>query len=52
MDEAAKKTALRYIPYGLFVIGTKDESGKVNAFAANWLTQASFKPPLVNGAGH
>jgi flavin reductase (DIM6/NTAB) family NADH-FMN oxidoreductase RutF len=46
MDEAAKKTALRYIPYGLFVVGTKDGS-TVNAFAANWLTQASFKPPLV-----
>ena len=47
MDENAKKTALRHIPYGLFVVGTKDDSGKVNAFAANWLTQASFKPPLV-----
>jgi flavin reductase (DIM6/NTAB) family NADH-FMN oxidoreductase RutF len=47
MDEAAKKTTLRYIPYGLFVVGTKDDTGKVNAFAANWLTQTSFKPPLV-----
>jgi flavin reductase (DIM6/NTAB) family NADH-FMN oxidoreductase RutF len=47
MDEAAKKTALRMIPYGLFVVGTRDSSGKVNAFAANWLTQASFAPPLV-----
>jgi len=46
MDEAAKKTALRLIPYGLFVVGTRDGS-KVNAFAANWLTQASFQPPLV-----
>ena len=46
MDEAAKKTALRLIPYGLFVVGTKD-GDKVTAFAANWLTQASFAPPLV-----
>jgi flavin reductase (DIM6/NTAB) family NADH-FMN oxidoreductase RutF len=46
MDEAAKKTTLRMIPYGLFVVGTKDD-GKVTAFAANWLTQASFAPPLV-----
>jgi len=47
MDEAAKKTALRMIPYGLYVVGTKDTDGRVNAFAANWLTQASFAPPLV-----
>jgi flavin reductase (DIM6/NTAB) family NADH-FMN oxidoreductase RutF len=46
MDEQAKKTALRMIPYGLFVVSTK-EGETVNAFAANWLTQASFAPPLV-----
>jgi len=47
MDEAAKKTALRMIPYGLYVVSTRDAAGKVNAFAGNWLTQASFAPPLV-----
>jgi len=46
MDEQAKKTALRMIPYGLFVVSTR-EGDTVNAFAANWLTQASFAPPLV-----
>lgn len=46
MDEAAKKTALRMIPYGLFVISTRDGE-QVNAFAGNWVTQASFQPPLV-----
>jgi flavin reductase (DIM6/NTAB) family NADH-FMN oxidoreductase RutF len=46
MDEAAKKTALRMIPYGLFVVGTKD-GDRVTAAAVNWLTQASFQPPLV-----
>ena len=46
MDEQAKKTALRMIPYGLYVLTTKD-GDKVNAAAINWLTQASFKPPLV-----
>jgi flavin reductase (DIM6/NTAB) family NADH-FMN oxidoreductase RutF len=46
MDEAAKKTALRMIPYGLFVISTRD-GDQVNAFAGNWVTQASFQPPLV-----
>lgn len=46
MDEAAKKTALRMIPYGLFVITTRhgDEYG---AATINWITQASFQPPLV-----
>ena len=46
MDEQAKKTALRMIPYGLYVLGTRD-GDKVNAAAINWLTQASFKPPLL-----
>jgi flavin reductase (DIM6/NTAB) family NADH-FMN oxidoreductase RutF len=46
MDEAAKKTALRMIPYGLFVVTVKDD-GRMSGAAVNWLTQASFKPPLV-----
>jgi len=46
MDEAAKKTALRWIPYGLFLVGTKD-GDKLTCSAVNWLTQASFAPPLV-----
>lgn len=46
MDPAAKKRALRDITYGLYVVGTRD-GDEVNAFTANWLTQASFEPPLV-----
>jgi flavin reductase (DIM6/NTAB) family NADH-FMN oxidoreductase RutF len=46
MDAAAKKSALRGITYGLYLVGTKDENG-VNAFTGNWLTQTSFEPPLV-----
>lgn len=46
MDEQAKKTALRGIGYGLYVVGTK-VGDEVNAFGANWVTQASFTPPLV-----
>jgi flavin reductase (DIM6/NTAB) family NADH-FMN oxidoreductase RutF len=46
MDEAAKKTALRMIPYGLFVMTTKDDK-TITGAAVNWLTQASFAPPLV-----
>lgn len=46
LDEAAKKTALRMIPYGLYVLGTCAES-RINAATINWVSQASFQPPLV-----
>lgn len=46
MDEQAKKTALRMLPYGLYVLGTRD-GDSVNASTINWVTQASFKPPLL-----
>ncbi len=44
--EAAKKTTLLMIPYGLYVLGVKDGSD-LNAGTVNWVTQCSFKPPLV-----
>ena len=48
MDEAAKKTALRMIPYGMFVLTTKSSDGKaVGAATVNWITQTSFAPPLI-----
>ncbi|MCC7364802.1 MAG: flavin reductase family protein [Dehalococcoidia bacterium] len=46
MDEAAKKTALRMIPYGLFVLGV-GEGNQATASTVNWMTQASFAPPLI-----
>ena len=46
MDELAKKTALRMITYGLYVIGTR-HGDTLNAAAVNWVTQASFAPPLL-----
>ncbi len=47
MDEAAKKTALRMIPYGLYVLTAENKDGKVTAATVNWVTQAAFQPPLV-----
>lgn len=47
LDENAKKQALLMIPYGLYVVGVKAADGSISAFTANWLSQASFKPPLV-----
>ncbi len=46
MDATAKKTMLRRIPYGLYAVGVAHE-GEVNAFTANWLSQAAFEPPAV-----
>ncbi len=46
MDLQAKKTALRKIPHGVYIIGVK-EGAQLSAFTATWLTQASFAPPLV-----
>jgi flavin reductase (DIM6/NTAB) family NADH-FMN oxidoreductase RutF len=47
MDQDAKKTALRMIPYGLYVLTARTEQGDVTAATVNWVTQASFSPPLV-----
>lgn len=46
MDAQAKKTLLRKIPHGLYIIGVA-QNGQVNAFTGTWLTQASFEPPLI-----
>jgi flavin reductase (DIM6/NTAB) family NADH-FMN oxidoreductase RutF len=42
-----KKIALRMIPYGLYVLTAKDDDGNIAAASINWVTQASFQPPLV-----
>lgn len=47
MDEIAKKTALRMIPYGLYILSARGAGEGYGAATVNWVTQASFKPPLV-----
>ena len=47
MDANAKKTALRMIPYGLYVLTAQDKSGHAAAATVNWVTQVAFEPPLV-----
>lgn len=47
MDDAAKKTALRMIPYGIYVLGARQPDGSPQAATINWLTQTSFAPPLI-----
>ena len=46
MDETAKKSILRKIPYGLYVIGVKDGASH-HAFTGSWFSQCSMKPPRV-----
>lgn len=46
MDADAKKTALRMIPYGLYVL-TGRAGDEIAAATVNWVTQVSFAPPLV-----
>jgi flavin reductase (DIM6/NTAB) family NADH-FMN oxidoreductase RutF len=47
MDTNVKKTALRMIPYGLYVLTSESEAGAIAAATVTWVTQASFEPPLV-----
>jgi flavin reductase (DIM6/NTAB) family NADH-FMN oxidoreductase RutF len=47
MNADAKKTVLRMIPYGIYVLTTDDGAGNVTAATVNWVTQTAFNPPLV-----
>lgn len=46
MDPQVKKTALRMISHGLYLL-TVEHQGHSNASTISWLSQASFEPPLV-----
>lgn len=47
MDADAKKTTLRMIPYGIYVLTADDGKGAMGAAKVNWVTQSAFNPPLV-----
>ena len=46
LDAQAKKIVLRQFTYGLYAV-TAEHDGERGVFTANWLSQASFDPPLV-----
>lgn len=46
LDPQAKRTVLRWFTYGLYCVTVAHE-GQTGAFTANWLSQASFDPPMV-----
>lgn len=39
--------ALEELPYGLYIVGSRDENGHLNGMMADWTMQVSFKPRLV-----
>ncbi len=47
MDSETKKTVLRMIPYGIYVITAQNDGGAIAAATVNWVTQSSFDPPLI-----
>jgi flavin reductase (DIM6/NTAB) family NADH-FMN oxidoreductase RutF len=46
MDAEVKKQTLRLLTYGLYVL-TAADGDELAAGTVNWLSQASFSPPLV-----
>ena len=46
MDEDAKRTVLRRVPYGMFVM-TSTAGGRPAASTLTWISQCSFHPPLL-----
>jgi flavin reductase (DIM6/NTAB) family NADH-FMN oxidoreductase RutF len=42
-----KKTVLRMIPYGIYVLTSDDGKGDISAATVNWVTQTAFVPPLL-----
>ena len=47
MDSDTKKSVLRMIPYGIYVLTAKNQTGEVAAATVNWVTQSSFDPPSL-----
>lgn len=46
LDLDAKKSVLRQLTYGLYVV-TVAWASEEHGFTANWLSQVSFEPPLI-----
>jgi flavin reductase (DIM6/NTAB) family NADH-FMN oxidoreductase RutF len=47
MNPDHKKTVLRMIPYGIYVLTSDDGKGNISAATVNWVTQTAFVPPLM-----
>jgi flavin reductase (DIM6/NTAB) family NADH-FMN oxidoreductase RutF len=49
MNAAAKRSALRLIPNGVYIM-TARSANQYGAATVTWISQASFRPPLVMAA--
>ena len=47
MDEESRRSVLRKLPYGMYVMTAVGPDGKVAGSTLTWLSQCSFHPPLV-----
>ena len=47
MNPDHKKTVLRMIPYGIYVLTSDDGKNNISAATVNWVTQTAFAPPLL-----
>ena len=52
MDADAKKTALRMIPYGIYVLTAEAGDGTIAAATVNWVTQNAAMVPSPAGGGY
>ncbi|MCS7142324.1 MAG: flavin reductase family protein [Aigarchaeota archaeon] len=46
MDQEVKRRVLRLLTYGLYVLTTR-HGDEISASTVNWVSQASFTPPLL-----
>jgi flavin reductase (DIM6/NTAB) family NADH-FMN oxidoreductase RutF len=46
MDTATKKSVLRMFTYGLYAV-TSRHGEQLSGMTVNWITQASFEPPML-----
>jgi flavin reductase (DIM6/NTAB) family NADH-FMN oxidoreductase RutF len=47
VDEDSKRSVLRKLPYGLYVMTAVGLDGTAAGSTLTWISQCSFKPPLV-----
>ena len=47
MNADHKKSVLRMIPYGIYILTAEDAKGNISAATVNWVTQTAFAPLLV-----
>jgi flavin reductase (DIM6/NTAB) family NADH-FMN oxidoreductase RutF len=47
MHTSEVERVMHEMPYGLYIIGSKEADGRVNGMMADWVMQVSFDPRLI-----